>query len=440
IGPIIRINMGVKPWVIIGDPYLAHEILKVNDAVTSGRPYHLYLSKYHTMNRKGMVYTNADKQWKRCRAIAQTVLGRKGVAQLSQTMESEASRVTSLLLECGKVVDVSKYMQLYTQNVMLQALFGISSTAIDDSLFTSVVETVDIAIKWSAPVEGIRSFLPGLAKSLGLYKNTAMSDFIEKKRNPLYRRLIQQSLESDTPCLVKELYRVKKQNEFDDDDILVLIVNMVNAGTDTTAMTLSWAMILLCHHKDVQKRLHGEVDSFIFKHNRLPVYDERENFPFLISVQKECMRFRAPNHFALPRETTDDLECQGFFIPKGTVLLSNTYTLNRSPDFYDRPEKFIPERYLDDQRPLVVSANANLEKRDQYTFGWGRRLCPGAHMVDVELFNFWVRILATTTIEPPLNENGDPVYPDLNSYRDIGVAIAPLDSRIRFVERHDRLI
>ncbi|KAI9496236.1 cytochrome P450 [Zychaea mexicana] len=444
-GSIFRMNLGVKPWIVIGNRHIAHDILKINDDVTSGRPYHHYLSHYHMINRGGVSFRNPDERWRRYRAIAQTILRPQNVAAMTQTIEFEACRVSDLLLKGTTAAGVNtvKYMQLLTQNVITNALFGITMESLDDPLYKCVIGLVDKSIKWAGPLEDIYTFLPILAQIMDIFTSNQkkMAELIENKRNPVYRRLIQQALEHGRPCLVKDMYINNEQYEFDDDDILVFVSNMVNAGTETVAMALSWTVLILSRYKDVQKRLQQEVDAFIAQYNRMPVYEDRENLPLLISVQKECLRFRPPMHFALPRETTEDLEYKGYHIPKSTVLLANTFTMNFSEEYYDEPEKFIADRFLKDQRPFAVSASASPEKkRDQFVFGWGRRLCPGAHLADVEYFAMMVRILATINIEPPLDDKGEPVHGDLNAFRDAGLVVAPLESQLRFIQRPDKLI
>ncbi|KAI9258926.1 cytochrome P450 [Phascolomyces articulosus] len=442
-GPLIQIKMGVKPWIVIGDRQIANDILKVRGAATSGRQYHIFLFEYYGLGQRAPAFTYPDKRWKKMRAAVMTAAGTKSVSSRMASIEQESVVISNLLLNGTKEkghVDVTKYMQLASFNVIMQVCFGKSSKSVDDPLFVAVVDTIDTSVKWGAAAGDIRTFLPAFTKIFNLFmlREKEMIDFTFKKRNPLFQNLIQEALESDQPSFVKHIYQVKEENEFDDDDILVL---MVTAGTDTTGMTLAWSFVVLCHHKDVQDRLYHEIASFYAKHNRLPKYKDRENLPLLLSVQKECIRYRSTNHFPVPHESIKDFEYNGYFIPKGTLILSNTYTLNKSPDCYVNPEEFMPERYIQDPTPISVSLNSNVEKRDQYMFGWGRRICPGVHLAEVELFNFWVRIFATSTIEPPLdNDTGLPVYPNLNSIHDAGIVVAPKYPNLRFIERSDRLV
>ncbi|KAI9491887.1 cytochrome P450 [Zychaea mexicana] len=447
-GPLVRINIGSKEWILIGDSYIANELLKTKGALTSGRPYHPFTTDYYALNRRGMTFTDADKRWKRSRAAAQSLLSSKAVDRLTKTLEIEATQATQRLLEetaKNGQVNIVKHMQLAALNVILRICFGVYGESVDDFFIQSIVETIDITIKWGAPSEDLLgTVLPGGISSVFSYftgREQRYREFTYEKRDPLFRQLISKALESDTDCFAKDLYRIKGELELEDDDILVLLLDLINAGTDPTAITLTWAFVILCHHKDVQKKIQKEIDMFIAAHDgRLPNFEERECLPYLLSVQKECMRYRPSNHIGLPHKAIKDFKFNGYSIRKGSVLLACTYSLNLSPDRYQNPEKFLPDRYAGDPRPLSVSVNSSIDTRDQFMFGWGRRICPGVNLADAETFNFWVRIFATSTIEPPLNKQGVPMYPNLDACYDGGLVVTPIDANLRFVKRRDRLV
>jgi cytochrome P450 len=72
---------------------------------------------------------------------------------------------------------------------------------------------------------------------------------------------------------------------------------------------------------------------------------------------------------------------KNYVIPKGTTLVSNIHTLHSSSDTFPEPDKFIPERFLNDSRSMYACGNGNVHNRDQFVFGWGRRICPGIYLV-----------------------------------------------------------
>jgi cytochrome P450 len=55
--------------------------------------------------------------------------------------------------------------------------------------------------------------------------------------------------------------------------------------------------------------------------------------------------------------------------------------MHRNPKVYDRPLEFIPERFMNNTKTIASISNGNVEERDQFNFGWGRRICPGMYLV-----------------------------------------------------------
>lgn len=78
------------------------------------------------------------------------------------------------------------------------------------------------------------------------------------------------------------------------------------AGTDTVSVTLSWMIAIMCNYPEVQKVASAEIDAFVKLHGRLPLFSERTELPYCISVMKECMRFRPTTPFGIPHTTNRD--------------------------------------------------------------------------------------------------------------------------------------
>ena len=71
----------------------------------------------------------------------------------------------------------------------------------------------------------------------------------------------------------------------------------------------------------------------------------------------------------------------GYEFKKDDVLLTNMYQMHRRSPLHDKPDFFVPDRYLDTSKTMHVSANGDVDRRDHYNFGWGRRICPGIYLV-----------------------------------------------------------
>lgn len=83
--------------------------------------------------------------------------------------------------------------------------------------------------------------------------------------------------------------------------------DIILAGTDTTAVTVTWALAILVKYPEIQARMQAEIDHFRANNEgRMPTFQDRNEFPYMISVQKECMRYRATTPFGVPHVTTKD--------------------------------------------------------------------------------------------------------------------------------------
>ena len=165
----------------------------------------------------------------------------------------------------------------------------------------------------------------------------------------------------------------------------VLLGDLVIAGADTVATTLYWTFAILSQMPEVQTKLTRELDEWKSKHTpgAIPRFNQdRDDLPYSVCVQKEVMRFRPATNFGVVHMASEDVTVSGYLIPKGTILISSMAAMHKNPDFYTDPDEFIPERFLSNTNRMGAAANTKIEDRDHFGFGWGRRICPGIHLVN----------------------------------------------------------
>ncbi|KAI8334328.1 cytochrome P450 [Chlamydoabsidia padenii] len=437
LGPLLRLKMGNQNWVVIADPYIAHEIFVTNGAVTSDRPIHTYFDYYS----KGIACANITKQWRQARMVAFKVLAPQRVKDLTGLIVKEANYlINSFITDTTREgqIDPASYLQSTSLNVIMTTCLGKRVTGIDDPLFKEVMDYVEKSMKYGEAEGDLSQYLP-VVKYLDFLigKKHLFDDLINNYRDPLFKRLIKEALESDTDCLIKTMVALKEEYGLDDTDIIVIMADLVGGGSDTLSVTLSWMFAILSHHPQVQKRLQAEIDGFVQAHGRLPTFEERDQLPLLISVQKECIRYRSTGAFGLPHRSTEDIVVRDYLIPKGTVLLPNMIGMHMNPDIYPDPETFNPDRFLDNTRTMSSSANGNINQRDMYIFGWGRRICPGIHLAEVEMFLISSTLFANAMIAPPLDKNGKETPVDLDAAINAGAVLRPAPFQVRFIPRPD---
>ncbi|CAO2188126.1 unnamed protein product [Urochloa humidicola] len=140
-------------------------------------------------------------------------------------------------------------------------------------------------------------------------------------------------------------------------------------GGETTSHTIECALAELLQSPNSMRKVQEELKSVIGAKEQIDESDISK-LPYLQAVVKETLRLHPPVPLP-PYEAEATVEIQGYNIPKGTKVLINIWAINRCPDAWMEPDKFIPERFL--------GSEINFMGRDFHfiPFGAGRRICLG---------------------------------------------------------------
>ncbi|KAL7950546.1 cytochrome P450 [Trichoderma barbatum] len=177
---------------------------------------------------------------------------------------------------------------------------------------------------------------------------------------------------------------------------------MYGGGADTSVSALSAFTLAITLFPEVQKRAQEEIDELIGTYpNRLPQFDDRERLPYTSAVVKEVMRWFTVVPITTPHMTEEEIIYGGYRIPKGSYLRPSVWWFHHDPQTYPDPFCFSPERFLEPRN----------EPDPNEAFGWGRRVCPGRHISNDNLFITIARVLATFNISKAVDEHGEQMEP-----------------------------
>lgn len=179
-----------------------------------------------------------------------------------------------------------------------------------------------------------------------------------------------------------------------DDDLLALLINAVDAetgarmddaqlrdevmtiflaGHETTAMLLSWTLLLLSRSPDVERSVRAELVTTLA--GRDPTFEDVAKLPLLTAVIKEALRLYPPA-WILTRRLAQDTVIDGWSFPKDSFVIVSAYVLHRLPDVWPNPEGFDPSRFADCE-PGPLSAPKGTPKGAYLPFSMGPRKCIG---------------------------------------------------------------
>ncbi|XP_049938559.1 cytochrome P450 4C1-like isoform X6 [Schistocerca serialis cubense] len=117
-------------------------------------------------------------------------------------------------------------------------------------------------------------------------------------------------------------------------------------GHDTTSAAISWALVLLGHHPEIQENVHTELkDVFERDHFRGLTMQDLHNMKYLDMVIKEALRLYPSVPF-IARKVTKDVQVGGYRIPEGVTVTMQICHTHRDPDHWPDPDRFDPDNFL----------------------------------------------------------------------------------------------
>ena len=161
-----------------------------------------------------------------------------------------------------------------------------------------------------------------------------------------------------------------------------LMTDVFAAGLETTSSTLTWFILYMVLHKDVQEKVHNEIIDVVGEDRNPELYDVK-NMPYLQAVLCEVLRISAVLPF-IGTSAVRDTTIAGYHIPKGTLVALNLARVHRDEREWPEPDVFKPERFLDSEKEFV-----GWTKLHGFTpFGLGGRECAGQSLARMMLLTF----------------------------------------------------
>jgi len=215
------------------------------------------------------------------------------------------------------------------------------------------------------------------------------------------------------------LERLLKRNGRDSNVPIVMAVDSMVAGVDTTGNAASILLYDLASNPDKQEKLHQEIVKVTGKTGQMTEASLTE-LRYLKACIAESLRLNPIVHIT-SRTSQEDMVLGGYKIPKGSFVVRNNAVTTRDTSYFDNPDKFLPERWIRESKEHVkVDAFANLP------FGFGPRACPGQRFARLELQMVAFKIIQKFRLE----YHQEPI-----AIQYIGIGKPNRDFNLKFVQR-----
>ncbi|KAM6991748.1 uncharacterized protein LKV04_007912 [Tautogolabrus adspersus] len=420
-GSVFTVYLGSKRVVVLAGYKTVKEAL-VNYADEFGERDPPRLT-HETSQGHGVLWSNGDS-WKAMRRFSLTNLRDFGIGKRAceDKVIDECFHLMEVLKKFkGEAFDTTQPINYAASNIICSIVYG-SRFEYDDHEFTSLVDQSNKRIQLAgSPSIQLYNLFPWIGKWFGNLKEFQKhTDWVLNQNLALFRHL----KETLNPHMCRgfvDAFLVRKQNledsginnsHFHDDNLMVTVLNVFAAGTDTTANTLRWALLLMAKYPKIQDRVQEELSRVVG--SRPVQLEDRKNLPFTDAVIHETQRVGNVVPMSLPHKTTRDVTFQGHFIKKGTTVYPLLTSVLYDETEWESPHTFNPAHFLDNDGKFV--------KRDAFMpFSAGRRICLGESLARMELFIYFTILLQNFRFTPPpgVSEN------DLDLTPRVGFTLSP---------------
>ncbi|KDQ13006.1 hypothetical protein BOTBODRAFT_111951 [Botryobasidium botryosum FD-172 SS1] len=178
-------------------------------------------------------------------------------------------------------------------------------------------------------------------------------------------------------CFAKQIIEKQAEYGLSDNEAAYLAGSLFGAGADATDSAISILVLAMACWPEATKKAQSELDRVVGR-DRMPSFADRSSLPYIEAFILETYRWRGLSFGGVMHAATKDVIWNDHVIPKGSLIISNHWSIHMDKRVFSEPEKFMPERWL-----------KNKEQGNDirlFVFGEGRRVCPGQVVSERSLF------------------------------------------------------
>ncbi|CAL5001707.1 unnamed protein product [Urochloa decumbens] len=384
--PVMRLKLGLTTAVVVSSRAAAAEAFTRHDRRLAARAVPDATRALGFSERSMVWLPSSDPRWKALRGVvAAHVFSPRRLAAARGARERKVRDLVSYFRGRAAVREAVE---------LGDAVYGGVLNLVSSALFSA--DVVDVGSESSA---GLREAVEDLVELVAKPNVSDLFPFLRRldlqgRRRHGARRIekvfrvldgiIDRRLDEAKTSMAKQqqedflgtLLELTSTGKITREDVTTILFDVFTAGSDTIAITVEWAMAELLRNPSAMARAREELDGALGGKQEAVEEADVARLPYLQAVVKEAMRLHPVAPLLLPHLAVEDgVEIGGYTVPKGSTVIFNAWAIMRDPEVWERPEEFVPERFLD-------SVELRAKDYEFIPFGAGRRLCPGLPMAE----------------------------------------------------------
>ncbi|XP_024520217.1 cytochrome P450 71A1 [Selaginella moellendorffii] len=374
-GPIVSLSLGMRPAILISAPALARELFTSQDVNFPSKPY-TSVSEHIDYNFRSIGTAPYGEYYSSIRKLCLTELfTARNIDSFSWIRREELSHLLSAILSRashGQALDLRKTLSVFSFNSITGALMSKRYLSHEHTGAASSKEAME--------------FKNWLIEVLQRVMEPCLSNFVPwylrwlDWKTPGLRRL-HAKVDKFLQMVVEE-HKKSTREQKDFLDILLKafgeeeayakanLLDLMVAGTETSVTGTEWLMAAVIQEPRILKKAQQELHDAV-GNRRMVQESDLSKLGYLDAIIKESLR-RYPIVPIYIRECQGQAsKLGGYDVPKGTIVIVNSWALGMDPVVWENPTQFLPERFL------ARSIDIKGQDFELLPFGSGRRRCPG---------------------------------------------------------------
>ena len=255
-----------------------------------------------------------------------------------------------------------------------------------------------------------------------------LNPFVEKKVEDHWRRFNEKDVSDITDSML-QFYMLKNES-FESDSakkyITLLLIELLVAGTETTAVTICWMVVYLIYSPEYQQELYEEIISTVGC--KYPSLAEKHSLHLLQAFIQETLRMASVVPLNLAHKALKESNICGKNIPKDSIVITNLWALHHDERYFNNPNKFDPKRWLDENGHFDSTSPKYFKP-----FSAGARVCLGETLAKNQLFLIISGLIINFIFKPVEGED----LPSLEGQ--FGITMRPYDFKVVLEKRETKI-
>ncbi|XP_011633772.1 cytochrome P450 9e2-like [Pogonomyrmex barbatus] len=354
---------------------------------------------------KNLIALRGDR-WREVRSILSPAFTSSKMKSMFKLMSNCGVNFSTYLTQLPpekRTMELKNIFTRYTNDVIATCAFGISVDSMrnpKNEFFVYGTEATNFSGFSLLKFFIMRNF-PWLARIVKL-------TFIREKITHFFRDLVKTTIKirDDNGIVRPDMLQLMMENRSKDkaelsiDDMVAQAFIFFFGGFESTSTLMCFVAHEIAVNQDIQKRLQNEINQVLEETNGEASYEAVNGMEYLDAVINEALRMY-PIVVALDRLCLKDFELpptlpgmKSFTVKKGHGIWIPVHGLHHDPNYFEEPEKFDPERFLDEQKKDSLNCGAYLP------FGIGPRMCIGNRFALLETKVLLFHLLARCDLKP----------------------------------------